>query len=277
MRIGLIAGAWMALASFSVAAKECVIVPVSFEFDERWECFVDEPEVSEFFERDGRIFVKVEGRDVALTQGPRDNQPILWPDGQGLYFFRDEEGGDEYNTFRQLWSQRLDGSQAQPVGKPDRNSGALAFSRNGKSLYFWSYTNGNHGSVFRVDHETKQVGFFAYATSYYLPINCSGAFEEELIDTILVTVPQYGVFRSGAERRILRSLPRMESCWGTIPSETSPKYVADISHSTRPVACLGLAVRPARARFRINSGMTAFIGARQSRIGRNSWSSTPDA
>jgi hypothetical protein len=78
MRIGWLFGVCVALVSLGAAAKECSVVPVSFEFNAEWECFVDDPEPSDIFARDGRIFLKKDGEEIPLTAGPRDRR--RWSD-----------------------------------------------------------------------------------------------------------------------------------------------------------------------------------------------------
>jgi hypothetical protein len=121
-----------------------------------------------FYAKEGRIFAVVPGESpVAVTEGPRDDQPAPSPDGDHLAFIRLEKDGD---TAGELWIANADGSDARllvPIGisqDPASSEGepAAAFrptwSPDSSSIAFMTTIGLDGGDLELVDFETEDLG-----------------------------------------------------------------------------------------------------------------------
>lgn len=194
MRSGWLFWVYAVLASFGAAAKDCTPEPVSFDYDQDSLCFVEERLDPPIFERDGRIFLRKEGREIQVTNGPADTAPILWPDGKGFYFFRPPRGGEADNiALHRLMSQTI-GGKPQAIGTPQPNPVAPAYSADGRQLYFLAALTGPRGSLIRLDRQSGIMSTVANGFSYFLMKNCRRPINPSDRNDVVVIAEHYRAY-----------------------------------------------------------------------------------
>jgi hypothetical protein len=120
---------------------------------------------------DGNVqFANKAGQTTALTSSGRDSGPVLAPDGKWVVFVRKADGkkiatGSDEVDPTELWQVRIDGKEAALLvkchesQKPESVIAAfenLAFSTNGKLVYFVTPAWATSGAVHVVDTTNRK-------------------------------------------------------------------------------------------------------------------------